>query len=62
MRLDPRRAAIAALPLRLRRPVLSSKLLPADRARRAHTEAKRRLPPRQTTRDRRHYPVPKIHR
>ena len=59
---DPGRPSITALPLRLWRPALRGKLLPADRARRAHAKPRRRLPPRQTTRDRGHDPFPKIHR
>ena len=39
MRLDPGRAAIAALPLRCRRPVTKRQLPPADRVGGAHTEA-----------------------
>ena len=62
MRLDPHRTAIAALRLWRRRPVLVCKLLPPDSARSANTEPCRRLPTRQTTRDRRHNPVPKIYR
>ena len=61
MRLDPTRTPIAALLPRLWRPGLRRKLLPPDRARSAHTEPRRCLPARQTARDRRHYPVPKIH-
>ena len=62
MRLDLTRASIAALLSWRRCPVLAGKLLPPDRARGADTEPYRRLPTRQTTRDRRHNPVPKIHR
>lgn len=60
MRLDLTRTPIATLLLRLRRPVLRHVLLSADRACRAYTEAIRRLSARQATRNRRHYPVPKI--
>lgn len=45
MGFDPGRSSITALPLRLWRAMLSGELLPADRARRAHAEPHRRLPP-----------------
>lgn len=62
MRLDLARTSIAALLLRRRRPVLAGKLLPPDRARGADTEPYRRLPTRQTARNRCHNPIPKVHR
>jgi len=62
MRLDPHRTSIATLLLWRRRPVLVCKLLPPDGARGADTKPYRSLPTRQTTRDRRHNSIPKIHR
>ena len=61
MSFDPGRSSITALLLWRWRAMLGGKLLPADRACRAHAEPRRRLPPRQTARDRRHDPLSKIH-
>ena len=60
LRLDPGRAAIAALGLRRRRAVRKGELAPADRAGRAHPEAQRRLPARHPARDGGDDPAPKI--
>ena len=62
MDFDLARTSIATLLSGLWDPLQRHKLLPPDRACRAHIEPIRRLPPREPSGDRRYYPVPKIYR
>ena len=60
MCLDPSRPAVAALLPGFNCPALADLLLPADRARSAHTEPLRRLPAGQPASDRSNNPATKI--